>query len=91
MKRAARRLLIGLRARMITPVIGRFDILDERLDATDLRLEALARRLDDLEVLIQSVGGRLSTLAEAPVESEARILRRVEEIEKLLGARAGDR
>jgi hypothetical protein len=71
--------------------MGRFDMLDERLDRTDQRLEVLARRLDDLEVLIQSVGGRLSTLAEAPVESEARILRRVEEIERLLGAGAGDR
>jgi hypothetical protein len=88
---AARRTVLAFRSRMLTPVIGRFDQLDERLDATDRRLEALARRLDDLEVLIQSAGSRLSTLAEAPAESEARILRRVEEIEKLLGAGAGDR
>jgi transposase len=74
---------------MLTPVIGRFDQLDERLDATDALLAQLVRRIDDLEVLIQSAGARVSTLAEAPVESEARILRRVEEIERLLGARTG--
>lgn len=91
MKQAARRALVGLRSRMLAPAIGRFDKLDERLDATDMRLELLGRRLDDLEVLIQSIGGRISTLAEAPVESEGRILRRVEEIERLLGAGAGDR
>jgi transposase len=89
MKAQVRQALTGLRSRMLTPVIGRFDQLDERLDATDALLAQLVRRIDDLEVLIQSAGARVSTLAEAPVESEARILRRVEEIERLLGARTG--
>ena len=93
MKGRLRDLLVGLRRRHFTPVLARFDFLDGRVDSLENRLEKISRRLDDIEALIQAIGTRASTLSEQSVgivESEARIAKRVEEIERLLGAPAPD-
>jgi chromosome segregation ATPase len=82
--------LRGLRRRMLTPVLAR---LDERLDPVDERLERLARRLDEIEVMLETTAARASTLTEESlgvVESELRLSRRLEEIERLLGAPSPD-
>jgi uncharacterized protein len=86
--------LMAMRLKVLSPVIARFDQLDARLDASDERLAALARRVDDVETLVLGTGARISTLSEQSLgaaESEARILRRVEAIEGLLGSPSGDR
>jgi hypothetical protein len=64
------------------PVIERFDQIERRLD----RLES---RLDGLQTLLEEVSARSSARTEAAnaaAESGARMARRVEEIERLLGA-----
>jgi hypothetical protein len=79
---------------MLTPVLARFDKLDERLDASDERLAQLGRRLDELELQLETTGARLSAMTEQSLtyaESEARTKRRLEAVETLLGARAGER
>ncbi len=80
--------LYEIRRKVFSPVLARFDLLDRRLDDLESRLDRLAGRVDDIEALIQATDGRVSTLSDRTLgltESEARIGRRVEEIERLLG------
>ena len=66
----------------LRPVIERFDQIERRLD----RLET---RLDGLQGLLEEVSARSSARTEAvnaATESSARMARRLEEIERLLGA-----
>jgi hypothetical protein len=93
-----RSLVVGTRRRIFTPVIARVDVradaLESRLDAIDACLASLTRRLEDIEVVIQTTGARAAALTERSLgntESSLRIQRRVEEIERLLGAPAADR
>ena len=75
---------------MLTPVLAR---LDERMDPVDDRLERLARRLDEIEVMLETTAARASVLTEESlgmVESELRLSRRLDEIERLLGAPSPD-
>jgi hypothetical protein len=93
-----RSLVVGTRRRVFTPVIARVDVradaLELRLDAIDASLAGLARRLEEIEVVLQTTGARAAALTErslANAESSLRMQRRVEEIERLLGAPAADR
>ena len=93
-----RNLVAGVRKRAFTPVVARVDIrsdvLESRLDAIDASLVGLVRRLEEIEVVLQTTGARAAALTERSLgntESSLRIERRVEEIERLLGAPAADR
>ena len=99
MMQRLRSLVVGTRRRVFTPVIARVDVradarVESRLDAIDACLASLTRRLEDIEVVIQTTGARAAALTERSLgntESSLRIQRRVEEIERLLGAPAADR
>jgi hypothetical protein len=78
-----RKLRAGLRGQLLEPVL-------DRLDAAERQRDHLEHRLDDLQALLEQVSARLSARTEtslAATESEARIARRLEELERLLGAR----
>lgn len=82
MQRLERKVRAIVRTQLFGPILERFDGLDGRL-------ERLERRLDDVQVLLELVSARVSARAETSlgaVESEARIARRLEEVERLLGA-----
>lgn len=83
-KAELRRVVFDLRLKALGPVIARLDVLT---DETTRRLDDLAKRVTDMEVTIQAMEGRSATLAERNVaqqESQARLSRRLDEIEKLL-------
>jgi DNA mismatch repair ATPase MutS len=87
MQRAARALARWL----LRPVLDHLDAINRRLDAIEGRLTALSARLDEVEELVQVIGTRATVHAEGSLaarESEARTARRVEQIERLLGAAA---
>ena len=87
MKARLRRLLSRVRGLALRPVIERLDSLN---DLATTRLEDLSKRVTELEVLLQAVEGRAATVSERSVtqqESQARLARRVDEIEKLLSER----
>jgi hypothetical protein len=88
-----RRLRIAL-ARLMQPVVEHLDAINRRLDSIEGRLTALSTRLDEVEELVQLIGTRAAAHTERSLgaaESEARLARRVEEIERLLGAAADNR
>jgi hypothetical protein len=77
------RLRAGVRRQLLDPVLG-------RLDALGLRLDHIEHRLDELQALLEQVSARSSARSETSIrvaESEARTARRLEELERLLGAR----
>lgn len=87
MKAQLRRTLSRARALALRPVIERLDALT---DTTTRRLDELSKRVTDIEVVLQAVEGRAATVTERSVtqqESQARLTRRVDEIEKLLSER----
>ena len=78
-------------ARPVRPLLARFDAIIVRLDSIDGRLAHLERRIDEMEDFVQATSARVSTVVEksnSGEESAARTLRRVAEIESLLGAAA---
>ena len=93
MRQRSREIVMGWRRRLFTPILARFDLLDGRLDSIENRLEKLGRHLGDIEALTQADGTRESTLAERTValsESDARIAKRIDEIERILGGTTGN-
>jgi hypothetical protein len=81
------RFLRVLRARLLRFVFG--PVLDP-LAEIDQRLDHLGQRLDDLRTLLEAVSARASTSTESTLgvlEEAAQTARRLEEIERLLGAR----
>lgn len=83
MRARLRQVLTRLRELALGPALHRLDILSERMDE-------MGKRLSDLEAVLQAVEGRAATVTERSVaqqESQARLDRRVEEIEKLLSER----
>lgn len=87
MKARMRQGLSRARAAALRPVIERLDALN---DTTTARLDELAKRVTDLEVVLQAVEGRAATVTERSVaqqESQTRLARRLDEIEKLLSER----
>jgi hypothetical protein len=71
----------------LRPVLERIDAL---ADATTDRLDELSKRVTDIEAVMQAVEGRAATVTErslAQQESQARLTRRLDEIEKLLSER----
>jgi hypothetical protein len=87
MERFVRAARAGLRRLLIDPILGpvfnRFDQIDRRLD----RLEG---RLDGLQGLLEQMSARTSARTEtslATTEDNARTARRLDEIERILGAR----
>lgn len=87
MKARLRQGLSRARAAALRPVIERLDAMNA---TTTSRLDELAKRVTDLEVVLQAVEGRAATVTERSVtqqESQARLARRVDEIEKLLSGR----
>ena len=82
----AHRLLVRARDRAIAPLMARIDGLQA---STDGRLDELTRRVASIEKVIEILDGRAATVTERSVaqgESQARLARRLEEIEKLLGS-----
>jgi len=71
-----------------------FAQLHARLDALDARLEtmvSLERRLGEVQATVESMAARSAASVEyahGAAESQARLARRVEAIEQLLGARS---
>lgn len=87
MRSRLRRGLSRARAVVLRPVLERIDALN---DATTTRLDELSKRVTDMEVVLQAVEGRAATVTERSVaqqESQARLSRRLDEIEKLLSER----
>lgn len=81
---SARRLLARTRDRTLAPVMTRLDGMQA---STDTRLDELARRVAAMEQVMEILDGRAATVTERSVaqgESQARLARRLEEIEKLL-------
>ncbi len=81
---SARRVLVKARDRAIAPVMARLDGLQA---STDARLDDLSRRVASMEKIIEILDGRAATVTERSVaqgESQVRLARRLEEIEKLL-------
>lgn len=81
---SARRLLARTRDRALAPVLTRLDGMQA---STDSRLDELARRVAAMEQVMEILDGRAATVTERSVahgESQARLARRLEEIEKLL-------
>lgn len=86
----ARALVARTRDRAIAPLVARMDRLQE---ASDQRLDELTRRMASVEQIIETMDGRAATVSERSVaqgESQVRLTRRVEEIEKLLGSAGGE-
>ncbi|HMC38286.1 MAG TPA: hypothetical protein VKI19_01405 [Acidimicrobiales bacterium] len=72
--------LTRVRGMFLSPVIHRFDLLAEQM-------EIVEKRLTEIEGAIQAVQGRAETVSERAVaqqETQARLARRLDEIEKLL-------
>jgi len=71
-----------------------FAQLHARLDALDARLQALVtleRRLGEVQATVEEMAARAAASIEyshGTAESEARLTRRIEAIEQLLGARS---
>jgi hypothetical protein len=89
-KAAVRRFVARLRAKLLAPVLGRVDLAETRIE---VRLDFLARRLDEIEALVESALARSDTVSERSTrmaESQSRLARRLDEIERLLGSPAGD-
>ncbi len=81
------RLFSRIRDKALWPVMTRLDALAE---STERRLDELTKRVGDLEAVVQAVEGRAATVTERSVtqqESQLRLARRVDEIEKLLSER----
>lgn len=81
---SARRMLVRARDRAIAPLMIRLDGLQA---STDARLDELSRRVASMEKIIEILDGRAATVTERSVaqgESQVRLARRLEEIEKLL-------
>jgi hypothetical protein len=76
----------GLRRWFVEPVLG---LIFERFDRLDRRLDHLEQRFDEIQVLLEQVSARASARSEASIavtESAARAARRLDEIERTLGA-----
>lgn len=94
LKRSIMGALGAVRLKSLAPVLVAMEPITTRLDAIDRRLEAVERWIADIDTLLVAMSGRASTLAEqygGLLESEARLARRVEEIERMLGAPASQR
>ena len=80
MKARIRALAVRLREKALGPVLFKLDQMSESI-------EQLGKRVTELEIVVQSMDGRAASAVERSVrqdESQARLARRVEEIEKLL-------
>ena len=87
MKRLQRMVRGFLHRYLVVPLLGS---LYERFDRIERRLDGLERRLDGLQGLLEEVSARSSARTEAAnaaMESSARAAKRLEEIERILGAR----
>ena len=87
MERFRRTVRGALRRYLVDPVR---DPIFERFDQIERRLDHLEGRLDGLQGLLEEVSARTSARTEAvntALESGARTARRLEEIERILGAR----
>jgi len=87
-KRFARRAAGWVERRVLAQLHAQIDALDHRLDAVE-------RRLASVQATVETTAARAATSVEysrGAAESEARLARRVEAIEHLLGATPpGDR
>jgi hypothetical protein len=92
-RQRARERLSGVRARLWFPVTVRLDTLDSRLDGIDARLVDLTSRLDQIDEVVQTTGVRAAALYDTARQSSdtaTRLTRRLDEIERLLGAPAAE-
>jgi hypothetical protein len=81
-KRFLRRALGGVERRVFAQVHAQLSEIDDRLGVVH-------KRLDEVQAVVEATGARAAAATEhslGVVESEARTERRLEEIERLLGA-----
>ena len=81
------------RARLLFPVTSRLDAIEARLDGIGGRLDRIEQVMADVQLAIETVGSRVASASEGSAEateSRLRLGRRIDEIERLLGAPAGD-
>lgn len=100
MKNGLRRALARIEERFFRPLHSRLEGAEKRLENLDLRLAVVESRLDELirrvaevQETTETTMARVAASTERSLvvsESQARIQRRVEEIERLLGAPSSD-
>jgi hypothetical protein len=86
MRQRLRDSLVLMRTRAYAPLMHRFDLIDTRLTAVESRLA-------DVESQIQIEAARSSTVNGRAIrasETEARLSKRIQAIERLLGAAEAD-
>lgn len=84
MRSLVRRILVRARTWTLGPVLGRLEAMEASMGG---RLEELAKRVDEMDAVVQMLEARAATGAERSVsqsESQARLARRIEEIERRL-------
>ena len=84
MKAYLRQLVRRARGVALAPLIERIEFMSAE---TSSRLDQLTKRIEEIEVVVQAIEGRAATISErstAQTESQRRVTRRLEEIEKLL-------
>lgn len=96
MKSMLRRALARIEERFFRPLHSRLEGAEKRLESVDSRLavveshlEELIRRIAELQEVTETTMARVAASTERSLvvtESQARIQRRVDEIERLLGA-----
>jgi hypothetical protein len=85
-KRLVKRVLAALERRLFSQLLGRMDALETHVST---RLDAFERRLNEVQAAAESSAARSAATIEyahGTAETEARVTRRVEDIERLLGA-----
>jgi len=95
-KNLLRRALARIEERFFGPVHSRLERVEKSLEGADSRLavveshiEELIRRMDEVQEVVETTMARVAASTERSLivaESQARTERRVEEIERLLGA-----
>ncbi|HXQ90005.1 MAG TPA: hypothetical protein VN768_00530 [Acidimicrobiales bacterium] len=86
MKRFLRRAQSWIERRALAQLHARIDAIDHRLES----MTALERRLGEVQTTVETTAARAAASIEysqGAAESEARVTRRIEAIEQMLGAK----
>lgn len=96
MRELLKRVFARLEDRFLRPLHSRLDEVEKRLESADSRLAVveshlreLIRRMDEVQQVVETTMARVAASTERSLvvsESQSRIERRVDDIERLLGA-----